>query len=186
MEQCWNNTDRKTEASEINLFQYYFVHHKFHVVSSTEINITYEHFLSCCFASKILHVGMEKLESQLFFPLLFIFLRPIKKLIVSLCFSIAQPFPWAQSTCVSQGPLNSVTGHVARTAWFHSILFLFSVLYPLLLTVTLQLKYSTYSHICYLTAFIRSKFQSETPYRTRSTVGRLSFESNFWISQFQS
>ena len=69
--------------------------------------------------------------------------------------------------CVSQGPLNSVTGHVVHTTWFHSIFFLFSLLYRLLLTVAVQLKYSTYSHICYLTAFIRSKFHWQTLYRTR-------------------
>ena len=80
MEQSWDDTDRKTEASEIKLSQYYVVHHKFHIVSSTEINITYENFLSFCVASKILHIGMEKLDSQLFFPLLLLFFKTNKKL----------------------------------------------------------------------------------------------------------
>ena len=56
MEQCWNDNVRKTEGSEINLSQYYIVYHKLHIVPSTEINITYENFLSFCVARKILHM----------------------------------------------------------------------------------------------------------------------------------
>jgi hypothetical protein len=38
MEQWWHDTDRGTEASEINLSLSYFVHHKFHIVPLAKIN----------------------------------------------------------------------------------------------------------------------------------------------------
>ena len=90
MEQCWNDTDRKTEASEIKLSEYYVVHHESHIVSSTEINITCEKiYFFFCVANKILHIG--KGENKIFnysFLFYFYFCKTNEKLIVSVCFSV--------------------------------------------------------------------------------------------------
>jgi hypothetical protein len=80
MEQCWNDTDRKTEASEIKLSEYYVVHHESHIVSSTEINITCEKiYFFFCVANKILHIGKGEIRfSTILSSSTFIFVRLMK------------------------------------------------------------------------------------------------------------
>jgi pyrroloquinoline quinone (PQQ) biosynthesis protein C len=78
MEQRWNDIVRKTEALKINISQYYDVHHKFHIVSSTDINITYKKFL--IFVSRVRYCLSEwrKLISAVLSSSTLIFVKTMK------------------------------------------------------------------------------------------------------------